>query len=91
VVISQLLDVICREVFVECGAANFGLVNDIADELVIFDVLKHGFGMFDVLLAHSFWPTASPSTFCGGFETGAGVFNNQLTLKLVEGCCHVEK
>jgi hypothetical protein len=91
VVISQLLDAICGEIFVECSPANFELVNDIADELVIFDVLKHGFGMFDVLLAHSFWPTASPSTFCGGFEASAGVFNDQFTLKLVKCSYHMEK
>ena len=88
---SQLLDAICGEVFVECGSANFELVNDIADEWVVFGVLKHGFGVFDVLLVHSFWPTTSASAFCGGFETGASVFNDQLTLELVEGCCHVEK
>ena len=87
----QLFDAICGEVFVECGAANFELVNDVADEWVVFGVFEHSLGMFDVLLVHSLWSTASASAFCGGFETGAGVFNNQLTLKLVEGCCHVEK
>jgi hypothetical protein len=49
VVRSQLFDAICGEVFVECGAANFELVNDVADEWVVFGILKHGFGMFDVL------------------------------------------
>ena len=88
---SQLFDAICGEVFVECGAANFELVNDVADEWVVFGVLKHGFGMFDVLLVHSFWPTASASAFCGGFETGAGVFNDQFTLELVKCSCHMEK
>ena len=73
---SQLLDAICREIFVECGAAYFELVNDIADEWVVFDVLKHGFGMFDVLLVHGFWPATPASALCGGFETGAGVFND---------------
>ena len=61
---SQLLDAICREIFVECSPANFELVNDIADEWVVFGVLKHGFGVFDVLLVHSFWPTTSASAFC---------------------------
>ncbi len=88
---SQLLDAVCGEILVECSPANFELVNDIADEWVVFGVLKHGFGVFDVLLVHSFWSATSASAFCGGFETGAGVFNNQLALKLVEGCCHVEK
>ena len=90
-VISQLLDAICGEVFVECSSANFELVNDIADEWVVFGVLKHGFSVFDILLVHRFWPATSASAFCGGFETSAGVFNNQLALKLVEGCCHVKK
>ena len=57
---SQLLDAVCREIFVECGAAYFELVNDIADEWVVFDVLKHGFCVFDVLLVHGFWP-ATPA------------------------------
>jgi hypothetical protein len=48
VVILQLLDAICGEIFVECSPANFELVNDIADERVIFDVLKHSFSVFDV-------------------------------------------
>ncbi len=87
----QLLDAVCGEIFVKCGAANFELVNDVADEWVVFSVLKHSFGVFDVLLVHGFWPTTSPSTFCGGFQPGAGVFNNQLALELVEGCCHMEK
>jgi len=91
VVWSQLLDAVCGEIFVKCGAPNFKLVNDIADEWIVFGVLKHCFGMFNVLLVHSFWPTASASAFCGGFETGASVFNNQLALELVESCCHVEK
>jgi hypothetical protein len=91
VVRSQLLDAICAEIFVECSPANFELVNDIADEWIVFDILKHGFSVFDVLLVHSFWPATSASAFCGGFETGAGVFNDQLTLELVEGCGHMEK
>jgi hypothetical protein len=87
----QLLDAICGEILVECSPANFGLVNDIADEWVVFGVHKNGFGVFDVLLVHSFWSATSTSALCGGFETGAGVFNNQLALKLVKVSCHVEK
>jgi hypothetical protein len=88
---SQLLDAICWEIFVECCPANFELVNDIADEWVVFGVFKHGFGVFDILLVHSFRSTPSASAFCGSFETSAGVFNDQLTLELVEGCGHMEK
>ncbi len=88
---SQLLDAVCREIFVECGAAYFELVNDIADEWLVFDVLKHGFCVFNVLLIHGCWPATPASALCGGFETGAGVFNDQFTLELVEGCGHMEK
>ena len=49
---SQLLDAICGEVFVECGSTYFELVNDIADEWVVFGILQHGFGVFDFLLVH---------------------------------------
>lgn len=88
---SQLLDAVCGEIFVECGAAYFQLIDDVADEWVVFGILKHGFGVFDVSFVHSFWPATTPSAFCSGFETGAGVFNNQLALELIKGSCHVEK
>lgn len=58
-----MIDATCGEVSVECGAANFELVNDVAGKWVVFGVLKHGFGMFDVLLVYSFWPTASAAAF----------------------------
>lgn len=88
---SQLLNAICGKVFVECGASYFELVNDIADEWVIFSVLKHCLGVFDILLVHCLGSATTPSAFCGGFETGAGIFNDQFALEFVEGCCHVEK
>ncbi len=56
---SQLLDAVCRKIFVKCGAAYFDLVNDVTNEWVVFGVHKHGFGVFDVLLVHGFWPPMS--------------------------------
>ena len=44
---SQLLDAVCGEIFVECSPANFEMIDYIADEWVVFGVLKHGFGVFD--------------------------------------------
>lgn len=75
-----LLDAIRGEIFVECGATYFPLINDIADERVVFGVLKHGFGVFNALLVHGFWPATTPSTFCGGFETGAGPWRRMRSL-----------
>ena len=72
-----MLDAVCGEIFIKCGATDFELVDDVADEWVVFGVFEHSLGVFDVLLVHGFWPTTTPSAFCGGFETGAGVFNNQ--------------
>lgn len=87
----QLLDAVCWEIFVKCGASDFELVDDVADEWVVFGVFEHSLGVFDVLLVHGFWPTPTPSAFCGSFKTGAGVFNNQLALELVKCSCHMEK
>lgn len=58
---SQLFDAVCRKIFVECGAAYFELVNDVADEWVVFSALKHGFGVLDVLLVYRFWSASTPS------------------------------
>jgi hypothetical protein len=63
VLISEFLDSIWREVFVESGSADIELINHIFDEWVIFHILEHGLSISDTLLIHPFWPSVPTTTF----------------------------
>ena len=47
--VSELLDAIRWEVSIESSASDLQLVNNIADERIVFSVFEHGLGVFEGL------------------------------------------
>ena len=66
--VSELFGAIWWKISVESCTADFELIDDIADEGVVFGVLEHGLGVFDGLFVHDLWPAAPAPALVGGFE-----------------------
>ena len=89
--VSELLDAIRWEVSIESSASDLQLVNNIADERIVFSVFEHGLGVFEGLRGHRLWPSAASSSFGGCLETSSCVFHDQFPLELVEYCGHMKE
>ena len=79
------------EVAVESGSSYIELVDNIANEWVVFDILEHRLGGLDFFVVHGGRPAASAAALVGCGETGSGVLDDQLALELVKGGGHVKE
>jgi hypothetical protein len=67
------------------------LIDDIPDKRVVHRVPEHRLGEADSLLVQHLWPPAPAAPLSGRREAGPGVFDDQFTLKFIEGGRDMEK
>src|ERR1700722_11835076 len=89
--IPEFSNTVRGEVSVEGSPPNPEVIDDIPDKRVVHRVLDHCLGDAGFLLVQYPWPPAPASALSSRRKAGLGVFDDQLTLKFIEGGCDMEK
>ena len=89
--IPEFPDAIRREISVEGGPADLEVVDNVPDKWIVHRVLEHRLSDAGFLLVQYPRPPAPSSSLSSRREAGASVFDDQLTLKFIEGGCDMEK